>query len=112
MQCETNKVGNVTIFAIYGKLTFSYLGDIRETIKKDIATAATPKFLIDLTNMSSIDSSGLGTIVSIYKTVLSRNGTFGVLVKDKDVREVFHTIGLTKLFSLYEVQEEAIRELQ
>ncbi len=111
MRCETRKVGNVTLFAIHGDIVFNHLNEIRETIKGEMVQSSTDKFLIDLGDVGMIDSAGVGFIVSVYKTVLSRKGAFALLRPNEAVKSVLQTVGLTRLFNVYESEDEAIKAI-
>lgn len=111
MKCETKKVGNVMIFSVSGDIVFNYLNEIRDIIKKEMGIADTDKFLIDLSNVGMVDSAGVGFIVSIYKTVLSRKGSFALLNPNEVVKNVLETVGLTRLFKVFESEDEAVKAI-
>jgi len=111
MRCEIRKVGNVTVFGVTGDIVFNHLNEIREAIKKEMGQATTDKFLIDLSSVGMIDSAGVGFIVSVYKTVLSRKGSFALVNPNEAVKSVLHTVGLTRLFNIYESEDEAIKAI-
>jgi anti-anti-sigma factor len=111
MKCETKKVGNVTIFVIVGDVVFSHLNEVREVIKKEMADTSSNKVLLDLTKVGMIDSAGVGFIVSVYKTVLSSKGSFALINPNEAVESVLQTVGLTRLFKVYESEDEAIKAI-
>lgn len=111
MKCEIRKAGSVTLFSIQGDVVFNHLNDIRETIKGEMVQSTTDKFLIDLGGVGMIDSAGVGFIVSVYKTVLSRKGTFALVRPNDAVKSVLQTVGLTRLFNIYESEDEAIKAI-
>lgn len=111
MRCEIKKVGNVTIFNIDGDVVFNHLNEIRETIKSEMADSTTDKFLINLNGVGMIDSAGVGFVVSVYKTVLSRKGSFALVKPNEAVKSVLQTVGLTRLFNVYESEDEAVKAI-
>jgi anti-anti-sigma factor len=111
MKCDIKKVGNVTIFGINGDVVFSHLNEVREVIKKEMSETASNKFLLDLTKVGMIDSAGVGFIVSVYKTVLSSKGSFALINPNEAVESVLQTVGLTRLFKVYESEDEAIKAI-
>lgn len=111
MKCEIRKVGSVTLFNIQGDIVFNHLNDIRETIKGEMVSSTTDKFLIDLGRVGMIDSAGVGFIVSVYKTVLSRKGSFAIVRPNDAVKSVLQTVGLTRLFNIYESEDEGIKAI-
>lgn len=108
MKCEVRNVRDVTLFRLHGDIDFTHLSDIRETIKGEIIRSSTQKFLIDLSGVGKIDSAGVGFIVSVYKTVLSRKGTFALVHPNNALNNVFISVGLNRLFKIYEHENEAI----
>jgi anti-anti-sigma factor len=111
MKIETRVINDVTVLTVHGDFTFNYLDGVRDILKNAVTSASTAKFLVDLSRAKHIDSSGLGTIVSIFKTVVSQQGKFGVIVHDDEAKEVFYTIGLNKLFPIFENEIQAIKSV-
>jgi anti-anti-sigma factor len=109
MKCDSKVVGDATIFAIQGDIVFNYLSEIREIIKGQIGNADTDKFLINLEDVGIIDSAGVGFIVSVYKSVLSRKGSFGLINPNEAVENVLETVGLTRLFKVFKSEDEAVK---
>ena len=109
MICETKKVGNVNIFVFAGDVVFSNLKDLREIVKREVGNATSNKFLLDLTRVGMIDSAGVGFIVSVYKTVLSSNGSFALINPSEAVENVLQTVGLTRILKVYESEDEALK---
>jgi anti-anti-sigma factor len=109
MKLETRIVNNVNVLTVDGgDFTFENFGEILDGMKKAVASASSAKFMMDISNVRRIDSIGLGSIVTIYKTVLSRQGTFGVIVRSGESKEIFFTTGLNKLFPIFDNESQAI----
>ncbi len=111
MKCGAKVVEDVTIFLIDGDIVFNNLAEIRETIKADLEKAETSKFLIDLSTVGIIDSAGVGFVVSIYKTILSKKGSFALISPNAAVENVLQTVGLTRLFKVFTDEDEAVKNL-
>lgn len=111
MKCEIRKVGNVTLFSLHGDVIFGHLAQIRETFKSEVAQSSTGKFLLDLGGAERIDSAGVGFVVSIYQTIVARKGAFAIICPDGAVKSVLQTVGLSRLFNIYESEDEAIKAL-
>jgi anti-sigma B factor antagonist len=56
------------------------------------------RFVVDLANVTYIDSSGLGVLVAIHKNVLQNNGRVKLTGLHGDVLELFELTRLTKVF--------------
>jgi anti-sigma B factor antagonist len=55
---------------------------------------------LDLSALTFLDSSGLGTLVALHKTLRSRNGTVRLLRPAANVRQVLE---LTRLHRVFEI---------
>ncbi len=66
---------------------------------------------IDLSEVSFIDSSGLGALVSVLKKV-GQNGRIGLWGLSKEVKALFELTQLYKIFDIFENQEDAITKLK
>ncbi|MFQ5431410.1 MAG: STAS domain-containing protein [Nitrospinota bacterium] len=111
MKCETRKVDGVTLFDITGDIVFNNLNELREVIKAEMNEPETDKVLISLSDVGMIDSAGVGFIVSVYKTVLSRKGSFALVQPNDAVKNVLQTVGLTRLFKVFDNEEEAVKSI-
>src|SRR5678810_591637 len=84
----TRQVGDVTVVDAVGRIT---LGDgastFRDTIR-DLAAAGKKKLLLNLAEVSYIDSSGIGEMVSGFTTVTNLGGQVKLLNLTKALREL------------------------
>ena len=55
---------------------------------------------LDLSAMTFLDSSGLGTLISLHKTLRSRNGTVRLI---KPAANVLQILELTRLHRVFEI---------
>lgn len=78
---------------------------------KEMATAAAREdrniYLLDLSSVTFIDSSGIGSIVGVMK-VLGRNNRLELCGLTSAVRKVFRLTRMDKIFKLYETREEGL----
>ncbi|HJV46047.1 MAG TPA: STAS domain-containing protein [Bacillota bacterium] len=58
------------------------------------------RFLLDLTSVSYIDSSGLGVLVAIQKRALQNGGGVQIKGLQGHVKELFELTRLTKVFEM------------
>jgi anti-anti-sigma factor len=80
-----------------GPLTLEYAQRFKEEVKRLIGV--NQRVVLDLTGVSRMDSSGLGTIVSLYVSARSRNCRLEVINLNQRVRELF---ALSNLFAIFE----------
>jgi anti-sigma B factor antagonist len=99
----TRQVGDVTVVDAVGRIT---LGDgastFRDTIR-DLATGGKKKLLLNLAEVSYIDSSGIGEMVSGFTTVTNQGGQVKLLNLTKRVKDLLQ---ITKLYTVFEVFDD------
>ena len=99
----TRQVGDVTVIDSAGRIT---LGEgssaFRDTIK-DLVTKGDKKILLNLSEVSYIDSSGIGELVSGYTTVSNAGGKLKLLGLTKRVQDLLQ---ITKLYTVFEVFDD------
>ena len=103
VKLTTRQVGDVTVIDAVGRIT---LGDgastFRDTIR-DLAGKGQKKLLLNLAEVSYIDSSGIGEMVSGFTTVNNQGGQMKLLNLTKRVKDLLQ---ITKLYTVFEVFED------
>lgn len=109
MHLEVRRAGDVVILDLKGKLTAG-LGDqlLREAIDELLAESQR-KVIINLSEVSFLDSAGVGELVAGLRTA----HRFGARLKLLNVAErVYSTLDMARLlptFEIYHDEEEAVR---
>jgi anti-sigma B factor antagonist len=103
VKLTTRQVGDVTVVDAAGRIT---LGDgastFRDTIR-DLADGGHKKLLLNLAEVSYIDSSGIGEMVSGFTTITNKGGQVKLLNLTKRVKDLLQ---ITKLYTVFEVFED------
>jgi anti-sigma B factor antagonist len=103
VKLTTRQVGEVTVVDAVGRIT---LGDgattFRDTIR-DLANAGNKKLLLNLAEVSYIDSSGIGEMVSGFTTITNQGGQVKLLNLTKRVKDLLQ---ITKLYTVFEVFDD------
>jgi anti-sigma B factor antagonist len=93
----------VSVIDVAGRIT---LGEgssaLRETLRDMVAKNQT-KILLNLADVTYIDSSGIGELVSGYTTVTNTGGSLKLLNLNKRVKDLLQ---ITKLYTVFEVHED------
>ena len=72
-------------------------------VRDDIRAALTPSTTvldIDLSGVTFLDSSGLGALISLHKSLRSQNGTVRLVNPSLNVRQILE---LTRLHRVFEI---------
>jgi anti-sigma B factor antagonist len=103
VKLTTRQVGDVTVVDAAGRIT---LGDgasaFRDTIR-ELANSSKKKLLLNLAEVSYIDSSGIGELVSGFTTVTNQGGQVKLLNLTKRVQDLLQ---ITKLYTVFEVFDD------
>ncbi len=103
VKLTTRQVGDVTVIDAVGRITLGEgSSSFRETIR-DLAAKGSKKILLNLAEVSYIDSSGIGELVSGFTTVTNHGGQLKLLSLNKRVKDLLQ---ITKLYTVFEVYEE------
>ena len=103
VKLNTRQVGDVSVVDVAGRIT---LGEgssaLRDTLR-DMVTKNHKKILLNLGEVSYIDSSGIGELVSGFTSVTNSGGQLKLLGLSKRVKDLLQ---ITKLYTVFDVHEE------
>lgn len=80
-----------------GELDLAVQSDLIEAYQHAIALQAEPRVVVDLSRVTFMDSTALGTLVAAVKKVKARGGTLSVVGASDRIANLFH---ITKLDTL------------
>jgi anti-sigma B factor antagonist len=98
---ETVKTPGETVVRCSGKITSSTTALLQSTVRGLIPE--TESIVLDLTDVSYMDSSGLGTIVGLYLSAKRQHCALKLINLNQRLKELFR---LTKLSSVFEGHED------
>ena len=100
MQIEQRVNGDVAIVEITGDITLSKGGDVLLKDKiQSLLQQGHRKILLDLGNVSYVDSAGLGQLVQVYATTSHLGGSLKLLNLTKRLKDL---LVLTKLLTVFD----------
>ena len=103
VKLTTRQVGDVTVVDAVGRITLGEgASTFRDTIR-DLSSSGHKKILLNLGEVSYIDSSGIGEMVSGFTTVANQGGTVKLLNLTKRVKDLLQ---ITKLYTVFEVFDD------
>jgi anti-sigma B factor antagonist len=109
MKINTRNRDGVTILDLKGKITIG-VGDValRQAVQEAL-NSGTTKLLVNMGDVSTIDSSGVGELVSAYTTVTNRGGKLKLANIPDKVSDILTITQLITVFDVYENEDEAVR---
>jgi anti-sigma B factor antagonist len=102
-------VGDVVIVEVSGKIT---LGDGGDMALKDkmgsLIQQGQKKVLLNLGDVSYVDSAGLGEIVQSYATVTKNGGALKLLNVTKRIKDLLSITKLLTVFDTFDSEADAL----
>ena len=108
MKVSTRQVDGVTILDLSGRIT---LGEGSVTLRDavhDIVAKGQKHILLNLENISYIDSSGIGELVSAFTSVKNSGGELKLLNLTKKVHDLLQITKLYTVFDIWDSEASAV----
>jgi len=109
LKIKIRETADVTILEMNGRIS---LGDAMAELRDSICEALAgdqKNILLNLAEVSHIDSSGLGQLIGSYATVTSRGGQMKLLNLQKRVNDLMQVTKLLTVFETYTNEEAALK---
>ena len=103
VKLTTRQVGDVTVLDVAGRITLGEGSSVLRDALRDLVSKNQKKILLNLGEVSYIDSSGIGELVSGFTTVTNSGGALKLLNLNKRVKDLLQ---ITKLYTVFDVHED------
>jgi anti-sigma B factor antagonist len=103
------QVGDVTVVDASGRITLGEGASVFRDMIRDLAAKGNKNILVNLTEVSYIDSSGIGEMVSSFTTVTNHGGQLKLLGLTKRVKDLLQITKLYTVFEVFDDEPSAIR---
>lgn len=110
MAFQVRKSGDVMVIDIEGQLIVGNRQELKQKILDALGTGER-KFVVNFSDTSYIDSSGLGVLVSLSKKIREQEGVLRLASLNEDLRTLFELTKLDTLFEIADSREEALEGL-
>ena len=103
VKLTTRQVGDVTVIDVAGRITLGEGSSVLRDALRDMVSKNQKKILLNLGEVSYIDSAGIGELVSGFTTVTNSGGQLKLLNLNKRVKDLLQ---ITKLYTVFDVHED------
>jgi anti-sigma B factor antagonist len=103
MKTSTRQVDGVTIMDLSGRITLGEGSVVLRDAVRELLGKGQKRILLNLGNVSYIDSSGIGELVSAYTTVRNQGGELKLLNLTKKVHDLLQ---ITKLYTVFDIKDD------
>jgi anti-sigma B factor antagonist len=100
---SSRQVGDVAVLDVAGRITLGEGSSAMRDALRDMVGKNHKKILLNLADVSYIDSSGIGELVSGFTTVTNNGGQLKLLNLNKRVKDLLQ---ITKLYTVFDVHED------
>jgi len=101
MKSMTRQVNGITIVDLSGRITLGEGSVLLRDMVRDLVTKGQRKILLNLGDVTYIDSSGIGELVSAFTTARTQGGELKLLNLTKKVHDL-----LTQLYTVFDVKDD------
>jgi anti-sigma B factor antagonist len=109
LQISIRESGDVTILDLQGRATIDGGGTaLLDNNLKEMAAGGARQVLLNLADVTQLDSSGVSIIVKAHRSLRSRGGDLRLLRPSNHALEVFRALHLTKLIPIFEDENQAL----
>ena len=103
MKSTTRQVDGVTIVDLSGRITLGEGSTMLRDIVRDMIAKGNNKILLNLGDVTYIDSSGIGELVSAFTTTKNQGGELKLLNLTKKVHDLLQ---ITKLYTVFDIKDD------
>jgi anti-sigma B factor antagonist len=107
MDINSRSIDSITVLDISGEIDLYNAPEIKDIINKLIEEKKY-NVIINLEQVSYIDSSGIGALISSLSNLKKYQGGLKIINVFASVRKVFELTKLTSFFEIYDSEDEAV----
>ena len=114
LRLRTKQENGVALVEVAGELEMHAAPELRAELQRVCATedaSPKPRVLIDLSQVSFIDSTGIGVLVGGLKRAREAGGALVLVCPVPRLRRVFEITGLLQALPLFQTRDEALQAL-
>ncbi|MBF0278210.1 MAG: STAS domain-containing protein [SAR324 cluster bacterium] len=99
---------NIYIISLEGDLASKNMNEIEHYITPLLKDENGGGIIINFDGITFIDSSGVGLVLSMFKTLQARDSRLALCQLGEDNMEIFEMTRLNDILSIYTTEEEAL----
>src|SRR5689334_20476959 len=108
MEISVRSVGNIAVIDLQGNLILRENADELFEKIQHVICAGSPQILINLTQLTRMDSYGIGILIKSFKHAKGANGHMKVANPTAFVRQLLTISGLMTLMEVFDSESAAI----
>jgi anti-sigma B factor antagonist len=109
MKASNRQVNGITVVDMSGRITLGEGSTVLREAVKDLLAKGQKKILLNLGDVTYIDSSGIGELVSAFTSVRNQGGDLKLLKLTKKVHDLLQ---ITKLYTVFDIKDDESTAIQ
>jgi anti-sigma B factor antagonist len=107
LRTDVSEIGGWTVVTVHGEIDVATSPALRERLI-GLVNDGSAQLVLDLEAVDFLDSTGLGTIVSLLKRARTHGGDLRLVCTEARIRRLFEITGLDKAVPLHASLDDAI----
>ena len=103
MKASERQVSGIAIIDLSGKITLGEGGAVLRNMVRDAVTRGHKNILLNLGEVTYIDSAGIGELVGCFTSVRNQGGELKLLRLTKRVNDLMQ---ITKLYTVFDIKDD------
>ncbi len=112
LQISIRESGDVTILDLQGRATIGADSDLLSGHLQKLVAKGVRKLLVNLADVTQLDSSGVSAIVGTYVSLRRQGGSLKLLCPCGRVRAVLRVIHMPEIIPTFEDETQALASFQ
>jgi anti-sigma B factor antagonist len=112
LQISVRESGDVTILDLHGRATIGVNSDLLIGHLNKLVATGVRKLLLNLLDVTQVDSSGISAIVGTYVSLRRQGGCLKLLCPCGRVRDVLRVVRLPDIIPTFEDETRALASFQ
>lgn len=112
MHIKFSNRGTTLIIKVIGELDHHTAEYVRQKIDSEMLKSTTKNIIFDFSELSFMDSSGIGVIIGRYKNIRKLNGKAAVVNTNDQITRILDMSGILKIIPVYKNLDDAVTALQ
>lgn len=108
MKASTRQIQDVTVVDLSGQIKLGEGSSVLRDTVKDLLAKGNRKILVNLGEITYIDSSGIGELISAFTSVRNQGGELKLLHLTKKTHDLLQ---ITKLYTVFDVRDDEAQAL-
>lgn len=108
MKAEEMTIEDVYVLQLHDRIDAASSKELKELVQSKIGENK-KQLLLDMGDVSFIDSAGLGMLITCLKTINKAGGQLKIAKICNSVKTIFDTTRMDRVFEIFETTDEAVK---